>query len=159
MTYEYGGKDTSTFVKLYGYKNLVVWQKASDLSVLVNQASGNFGHGYYKLTDQMRGAASSVTANIAEGYCNASLANYIRFCLIARGSLGELGSYLQDCERWGLLGGDSLAKMISLYGDTTFLLDRLIHSLREKEKDGSWDKQFWAKEQGEIYDTGDADQM
>ncbi len=153
MPYEYGGKNTVAFVKLPGYKNLIVWQKASDLSALINDAVKHFGSGYFRLIDQMRGASISVTANIAEGYCSASVGNYIRYCLTARGSLGELGSYVQDCERFGLIKGEELTKMLEIYGDATFLLDRLIHSLRQKERDGTWDKQFWIKEEQETYDV------
>ncbi|MEW5717105.1 MAG: four helix bundle protein [Chloroflexota bacterium] len=153
MAYEYGGRNTRTFAKLPGYKNLVVWQKGSDLSTLVNEAVKHFGSGYFRLIDQMRGAAISITANIAEGYCSASVGNYIRYCLTARGSLGELGSYIQDCERWGLLKGEALDKIAAIYADTTLLLDRLIQSLRQKEQDGTWDKQFWIKEESAQYDV------
>ncbi len=149
--YEYGGRNTLTFARLPGFKNLVVWQKASDMSALVNESVKPFGPGYFKLADQMRSAACSITANVAEGYGNAALGNYIRFCLIARGSLAELGSYLQDCERWNLIQREVLEKILPLYSDVTFLLDRLIQSLQEKNKDGTWDKQFWIKEAGETY--------
>ena len=153
MGYQYGGRNTRTFVKLPGYKDLVVWQKGSDLADLIYAAVGTFGPGHYRLKDQMLGAAISVPANIAEGYCTSSLANYIRYCLIARGSLGELGSYLQECERWGLIGGETLAQIIAFYADTSYLLDRLIASLRKKQQDGDWDQQFWVKEERATYTT------
>ena len=82
--------------------------------------------------DQMRGAVTSVTRNIAEGYCRTSLNEYIRFCEIARGSLGELGSDIHHCEGVGLLKGDELKKVVDLYAEPLYLLDRLINSLREK---------------------------
>ena len=47
--YAYGGRNTVTFQRLHGYKNLIVWQKGSDLSSLINQAVSEFGPGYYKL--------------------------------------------------------------------------------------------------------------
>ena len=150
--YVYGGRDTVTFQRLHGYKNLIVWQKGSDLSRLINRAVSEFGPGYYKLADQMRRAAISVTGNIAEGYCRGSLGDYIRFCEIARGSLGELGSYIQDCERWGLLSGTELQQIVELYRDTAYLLDRLIQSLKKKQQEGTWDRQFWVKEGTEPYE-------
>lgn len=152
MGYQYGGRNTLTFGKLPGYKNLIVWQKGSDLSDLLHEATKRFGPGYYKLIDQVRSAAVSVTGNISEGYCGGSLGNYIRHCLIARGSLGELGSYIQDCERWGLIGGEVLKQIVELYAETSFLLDRLIQSLRRKQQEGTWDQQFWVKEGAENYD-------
>lgn len=46
----------------------------------------------------MRGAAVSVFGNIAEGYGRSAIGDYIRFCEIARGSLTELGSYIEFCQ-------------------------------------------------------------
>jgi four helix bundle protein len=43
----------------------------------------------------MRGAAVSVMGNIAEGYGRNAIGDYIRYCEIARGSLAELGSYIE----------------------------------------------------------------
>ncbi|MBI5030616.1 MAG: four helix bundle protein [Chloroflexi bacterium] len=110
------------FARLPGYKNLLAWQEGSDLSFLISEAVKHFGSGYYRLIDQLRGASISATANIGEGYCSASVGNYIRYCLTARGSLGELGSYIQDCERIGLIKGEELAKTVELYADDTFLI-------------------------------------
>ncbi|RME51630.1 MAG: four helix bundle protein [Caldilineae bacterium] len=136
--YEYGGRETRTFQKLHGYKDLVVWQKASDLAYHVHAFTARLGPGYYRTVDQMRAAAQSVHANIAEGYCHTSLAVYIRHCNIARGSLGELGSQIQDCERWGLLDAQTLVALVDLYADTSYLLDGLLRSLHRKQKKGDW---------------------
>ena len=99
----YKGAGTKTFAKLGGFRNLLAWQRADDLADIVHRVTACFGPGYYRLSDQMRGAAISVTGNIAEGYARGALGDYIRFCEIARGSLAELGTYIQDCERWGLV--------------------------------------------------------
>jgi hypothetical protein len=96
-------------------------------------------------------------ANVAEGYCRNALGDYIRFCEIARGSLGELGSQIQDCERWGLVKGDDLEQVIRLFGDATYFLEQLIEGLRAKRKDGTWDRSMGVKEQTVDYVTEDAD--
>jgi four helix bundle protein len=105
----------------------------------------------------MLGSASSVKANIAEGYCRNALGDYIRFCEIARGSLGELGSQIQDCERWGLVKGDELKQLVRLYGDTTYFLEQLIKGLRAKRKEGTWDRSMGVKDATTDYIAGDAD--
>lgn len=151
--YQYGGKNTQTFQKLPGFKKIVAWQAASDLNFQINRLAKSFGPGYYKLADQMRSASISVSANIAEGYCSGSLPNYIRYCTIARGSLGELGSHIQDCERWELITGDELTTLIKHYSDTSFFLDRLIQALIQKEQSGTWDKNYWVKEEQADYLT------
>jgi len=151
MPREYQGAGTRTYRKLYGYKKLIAWQKADDLAATVHTLTINWGPGYYRLADQMRSAAVSVKSNIAEGYCRASLPDYVRFCEIARGSLGELGSQIQDCERWGLVGGDLLAGLLEQYSEATLLLERLIAGLKKKLRDGGWDKSFGVKEEDGGY--------
>lgn len=151
--YEYGGKNTQTFQKLPGFKKIVAWQAANDLGRLVNQLVSRFGPGHYRLANQMRGAAISISGNIAEGYCSGSLPNYIRYCNTARGSLGELGSYIQDCERWELITGDELTMLIKQYSDASFFLDRLIPALIRKEQEGTWDKSHGVREQPADYAT------
>lgn len=157
MPREYQGAGTRTYRKLYGYKKLIAWQKADDLAAMVHAVSTTWERGYYRLVDQMRSAAVSVKSNIAEGYCRASLPEYIRFCEIARGSLGELGSQIQDCERWGLVGGDTLTDLLEQYAEATLLLEHLIAGLKKKQKSGGWDKSFGVKETGGTYLAADAE--
>jgi four helix bundle protein len=149
--YRYKGQQTQTFQKLPGYKKIIAWQSASDLSFLVAQHANRFRPNYYALADQMRRAATSVSANIAEGYCGGSLPNYIRYCNLARGSLGELGSYIQDCERDSLIRGEDLSTLLEQYSHTTFVLDRLIQSLIQKREDGDWDNSHRIKEERAEY--------
>jgi len=158
MPREYQGAGTQTCRKLYGYKKIIAWQKADDLAWMVHDLTVRFGPGYYRLADQMRGAAVSAKSNIAEGYCRVALGDYIRFCEIARGSLGELGSQIQDCERWGLIAGDELTDLLEQYSDATFFLERLITGLKKKQQTGEWDRSFGAKEAGVAYLAEDADQ-
>lgn len=149
--YAYGGANTQTFQHLPGFKNIVAWQAASDLTALVGQIAAQFGPGHDRLANQMRGAAISVAGNIAEGYASGSLPNYMRHCHHARGSLAELGSYLQDCERESLATGDPLARLLRQYSVTTYLLDRLIRALIKKEIDGTWDNKHQIKEASTDY--------
>lgn len=149
--YEYKGKSTLTFQGLPGYKNIVAWQAASDLSWLTSTLVRRFGPGYFKFADQMRGAASSVHANIAEGYCSGTLPNYIRHAHIAHGSLGELGSFFQDCERDDLINGAELVALLKNYKDAVFLLERLLQALIQKNEQGSWDKSYAIREPTTVY--------
>jgi hypothetical protein len=79
----YRGAGTKTFGKLGGFRNLLTWQRADDLADLVHRVTGRLGPGYYRISNQMRGAAISVTGNIAEGYARGALGDYIRFCEIS----------------------------------------------------------------------------
>jgi len=103
----------------------------------------------------MRGAAVSVFGNIAEGYGRNALGDYIRFCEIARGSLSELGSYIEFCQERQILKPTIERELLDLYNHTWNTLGALIRSLREKKMDdGSWDRTYGAaKEDQEHYDV------
>jgi four helix bundle protein len=154
-TYEYRGKGTAAFGRLPGLKNVAAWQVASDLSFIVYALVDGVGPAYWRLANQMRGAATSVSGNLAEGYCSGSLPNYIRYCHQARGSLGELGSYLQDCEREKLAAGDTLRDLLKQYSLATLFLDRLLQSLITKQQSGSDPNAHWIKDPPAEYRIDD----
>jgi four helix bundle protein len=76
-----------------GFRDLLAWQRAYGLALDVYRATGTFPRDeLFGLTSQMRRAAVSVPANIAEGYERRTRGEYSQFLRIARGSLGELSS-------------------------------------------------------------------
>ena len=77
------------------YENLSVWQKAHSLVLEIYIITKNFPkEELYGLTSQLRRAAISVPANIAEGFGRFSVAEKIRFYNISQGSLNEVKYYL-----------------------------------------------------------------
>jgi four helix bundle protein len=78
-----------------GYRDLVAWQKATQLALEVYRCTGEFPkHELYGLTSQMRRAAVSVASNIAEGKGRYSRKEFAQFLYRARGSLLELETQL-----------------------------------------------------------------
>ncbi len=75
------------------FENLEIWKRARVLAKLVHQCTRAFRNNA-NLRDQMRRAAISIAANIAEGSERASLPDFRRFLAIARASCGELRSHL-----------------------------------------------------------------
>jgi four helix bundle protein len=74
--------------KARSYRDLKVWQSATDLAVVCyHQTEPWPGEERYGMTSQVRRASVSVAANIAEGWGRQSPAEFIRFLLIANGSL------------------------------------------------------------------------
>ena len=79
---------------------MIVWQKSMDLVVFCYHASSRFPDSErYGLTSQLRRSASSVPANIAEGWGRGSSKEYLRFLSIAYGSLVELETHIQIAAR------------------------------------------------------------
>ena len=77
------------------FKDLIVWQKAHHFVLSVYRLSADFPKTEtYGLTSQIRRAAVSVPANIAEGFKKRTLADKARFLNISQGSLEECRYYL-----------------------------------------------------------------
>ena len=81
--------------KITGFRDLHVWQCAYDLTLDLYRTTQSFPKDEsFGLTSQIRRAASSVPANIAEGYERNHRKEYLQFLFIAKGSIGELDTYL-----------------------------------------------------------------
>lgn len=77
------------------FRDLIVWEKAHGLVLSVYRHSESYPKSeLYGLTSQMRRAAVSVPANIAEGFKKKTLPDKARFLNIAQGSLEECRYYL-----------------------------------------------------------------
>lgn len=108
------------------YKDLLAWQKSMDLVTACYKHTANFpALERYGLTDQLRRAAVSIPANIAEGQGRQYDAEFARFLYIASGSLAELETHIQIAQRLGYL--DQLAADHLLEQCTE--VARLLHGL------------------------------
>ena len=96
------------------FRELMVWAKGHELVLAVYRVTMGFPQQeIYGLTSQMRKAAISVPANIAEGSARGTDAEMARFLQIAQGSGAELEyyfilahdlNYLNDAESETLIG-------------------------------------------------------
>ncbi len=91
----------------------MVWQRAHGYVLAVYRFTQAFPkQETYGLVSQMRRAAVSVAANIAEGFRKRSKADKARFMNIAEGSLEESRYYLILCEDLGYGRTDSLMSLL-----------------------------------------------
>ncbi len=67
----------------------------------------------YGLTSQLRGAAVSIPANIAEGHSREHLKEYLNSLSIAQGSVAELETELEIAGRLNYSAPDSLDDLMS----------------------------------------------
>ena len=86
------------------FKKLKVWERSHRLTLDIYHDTMNFPKSeVYGLTSQIRRAASSIPANIAEGYGRGSDSELIRFLNIALGSSTELEYHLLLAKDLGYL--------------------------------------------------------
>jgi four helix bundle protein len=77
------------------FQDLLVWQKAHQFVLAVYHYSDYFPQKeVYSLTSELRRAAFSIPANIAEGFRERAKADKVRYLNIAQGSLEECRYYL-----------------------------------------------------------------
>ena len=81
--------------KPQGYKDLNVWQKGIELAKLSYTITVQFpSEEKFGLVSQMRRAAVSIPANIAEGQARQTTGEFIQFISHAEGSVAELDTQL-----------------------------------------------------------------
>src|SRR5213593_4666626 len=89
------------------FRDLRVWQQEMDLVEQVYRISLAFPkHEIYGLTGQMRRAAVSVPANIAEGHIRKQTRAFLNHSSIALGSLAELQTELEIATRLGYVSAE-----------------------------------------------------
>lgn len=85
------------------YRNLDVWERAQTLAVQVIPIARKLPRdpGMTEITRQLVGCAGSVGANIAEGHGRFTRRAYANHLNIAKGSVSEVGSWLDLLRRLG----------------------------------------------------------
>jgi four helix bundle protein len=121
-----------------GYMKLEVWKRAQDLVGLTAEILKLHPEVGFKLRDQLLDAVISIPSNISEGYCRRSIREYVQFCYVALGSVGEALSRMVSLHRALLVSNEDLAKFESDHWDVENLLIALVRSLERKRDDGSW---------------------
>ncbi len=118
---------------IQSYRDLPVWQDAMDLAVAVYDVTRTFPKDEtYGLTAQLRRAAVSVAANIAEGHGREQTRAFIQFLRIAQGSLKETETHMYLAERVGILASETTSSLIDRCDSLGRRLRALILSLQER---------------------------
>jgi four helix bundle protein len=118
------------------YRDLKVWQNAMDIAALSYELTRDFPKDeLYGMTSQIRRAAVSVAANIAEGYGRESTGNFVSFLRISQGSLKELETHLLLSARVGLTNGVLTAPLLSQCDELGKMLRAYIRSIQKSAGD------------------------
>ena len=114
------------------FRNLRAWQAARELTRLVYETTATFPPSErYGLSAQMRSAATSVCANIAEGAGRGSKADSKHCCQIAFGSATELLCHAVISCDLGYVSPDRLRCIEEMLERVRGLLGGLMTSLRK----------------------------
>ncbi|MFH1398297.1 MAG: four helix bundle protein [Candidatus Omnitrophota bacterium] len=113
------------------FKEMPIWQeamaKAEDIFNLTEKLPKKEDYG---LTSQIRRAALSISANIAEAYGRNHTSDKVNFYYFARGSAVEIQNHIEYAKRVGYIKADIVKclddKLVKLYND----LNKIIISLK-----------------------------
>lgn len=115
------------------YKDLEVWQKAVSLLTEIYKITKNLPQDEkFGLVSQIQRAATSIPANIAEGWGRGTTKEYIQFLRVARGSLLELETHLIIAQNLSYLTQDVANPIQQKLESIGMMLNRLIQSLKKK---------------------------
>lgn len=112
------------------YRDLIVWQKAMDLTVEIYRQTKAFPREeLYGLTSQVRRAGVSVPSNIAEGQGRLTKGEFRQFLGQARGSLLEAETQLILAERLEYLAPSERERLEAQSQEVLRMLNALISKL------------------------------
>lgn len=110
------------------YQDLEVWQRAIDLVVLCYQMTKSFPKSeIYGLASQIRRAAVSIPANIAEGQGRQHSKEFLQHLSIAYASLAELETHVQIAKRLDYIDVNKLKGVLGKSGE----IGRMLNGLRK----------------------------
>lgn len=115
------------------FKELRVWQKAHQLTLLVYQITKNFpSEEKFGLISQIRRAAVSIVSNIVEGFRRKSLKDSLNFYNISESSLEELKYQLLLSLELKFMSNDKFEEINSVAEQVGKMLCRWIQYQKQK---------------------------
>ncbi len=112
------------------FRDLVAWQRGMDLVATVYQVSNGWpAEEMFGLTSQVRRAAVSIVANIAEGQGRSGPREFLHHLSIADGSLSEVEALMLVAARLGYAAEQTVDQVVELIVSVRRPLRGLIQRL------------------------------
>jgi four helix bundle protein len=95
----------------------------------------------FRLRDQIRSAAQSAPALIAEGFIRFTPEEFVHYLRMARAEMGELQTHLETARRQRLLPDEQFERIIPLARRTMAITTKLLKSklpLLKKKRGTTW---------------------
>lgn len=120
--------------RIKSYRDLRVWKAGVELAVECYERSRSFPMSeQFGMTSQLRRAAASIPANIAEGYGREVTGSYVQFLRVAQGSLKEFETHVIIASRVGLFDSTAEQLLLKKSDDVGKMLRALIRSLQRTD--------------------------
>ena len=117
------------------FKKILVWQKAHALVLRIYKTTTTFPKDeLYGLTSQIRRAAASIPANVAEGCGRDTQTELARFIHIASGSASELEYHLLLAHDLGFIGESIYSELDSNINEIKKMLTGFAKAIRSNTK-------------------------
>ena len=124
---------SATRARVLSYRDLIVWQRAMDLTDVAYEATRSFPRDErFALASQLQRSAVSIPSNIAEGHGRRHLGEYLHHLSIANGSLMELETQFVIASRRRYIDQAALEHGLNLSGDVGRLLAGLVRALKAR---------------------------
>lgn len=122
-------------LSIRSYQDLEVWQRGMQLAEEVYRLTQKFPNAeLFGLTSQIRRAAASVPANMAEGWARQRTAEFQHFLRIAQGSLREVETHLLLAQRVEVCNPQAAAAPMETIQVLSRQLVTLQRRLRERKQ-------------------------
>lgn len=113
--------------RINSFEQLESWQKALALTVFIYEISRNFPkEEQFGLTSQLRRAASSIGANIAEGFGRSTSKDKVHFYTIAYGSILEVRNFVYLVDQLGYINNKQSVELLN----ETVILQKMLNASR-----------------------------
>jgi four helix bundle protein len=119
------------------FEDIEGWKKARELvqEIYALSSAGSFAKNF-GLRDQIRRAATSVMANIAEGFGRGGNKEFVQFLGHARGSCAEVKSHLYVARDSGVMGQPDFDRLYRLASEAEGLISGLMRYLQNSDVRG-----------------------
>ena len=120
------------------FEQLTVWQKAHQFVLSIYTITKKFPkEEVFSLVSQMRRSASSITANIAEGYTRIGSKEKLRFYNISQGSLEETRNFIILSKDLGYISSEDKNKLDEQTAEVSRMINAYCKGILSKTNDNT----------------------
>lgn len=117
---------------MFGYEKLHIWQRGMTLWERLYQVTSDFPDDErYGLVSQIRRAACSIPANIAEGYGKSTNRAFAAMVVHARGSAYELRTLIEGARRFGYIDSDTANEIHDEIVEVSMMINGFLKKLEQ----------------------------